>query len=197
MHPSSYKKIDAIHHSDPFVRRTISESFISILPEDIDSATILCIGTDRSTGDALGPMTGTLLKEMNPLFLNIRGTLAEPVHALNLDVMLKEMNRDLKGTFVIAIDASLGQLQSIGQFQYGSGSIMPGTALKKQLPSVGDAFITGVVNISGMMEYSVLQSTRLSLVYNMAETLAETLFHLDLQLRKSHKTNPDRKLFFL
>src|SRR5699024_11475432 len=90
-------------------------------------------------------------------------------------------------TFVIALDASLGQLQSVGQFQYGLGSIMPGTALKKELPSVGDAFITGVVNISVMMEYSVLQSTRFSLVYNMSETLAKSLFHIDLKLKQSNK----------
>src|SRR5699024_12684481 len=100
------------------------------------------------------------------------------VHALNLNATLKELNEATEDTFVIALDASLGQLQSVGQFQYGLGSIMPGTALKKELPSVGDAFITGVVNISGMMEYYVLQSTRFSLLYNTVVTRGPTFFRI-------------------
>ena len=43
---------------------------------------ILCIGSDRSTGDALGPLVGTMLENYNTytcLPAKIMGTLSEPV----------------------------------------------------------------------------------------------------------------------
>ena len=46
---------------------------------------VLCVGTDRSTGDALGPITGTLLAETGSDVMDVWGTLDDPVHAVNLD----------------------------------------------------------------------------------------------------------------
>src|SRR5699024_12554488 len=106
--------------------------FLSKLPLHIHSASFLCIVTDRSTGDALCPTTDTLLQKLRPEILRVQGSLDNPVHALTLNATLKELNEATEDTFVIALDASLGQLQSVGQFQYGLGSIMPGTALKKE-----------------------------------------------------------------
>jgi len=47
---------------------------------------ILCIGTDRSTGDALGPIIGHKLVNSLSKYDNIYiyGTLDDPVHAKNL-----------------------------------------------------------------------------------------------------------------
>ncbi|MGB4312546.1 MAG: DUF1256 domain-containing protein [Natronincolaceae bacterium] len=42
-------------------------------------------------------------------------------------------------------------------------------------PAVGDISITGIVNLSGYMEYLVLQNTRLSLVMKMADTLVQSI----------------------
>ncbi|WP_345613734.1 spore protease YyaC, partial [Pseudonocardia adelaidensis] len=71
--------------------------------------------------------------------------------------------------FIIAVDASLGKTESVGNIIGDTGSLRPGAALNKDLPEIGDIHITGVVNISGFMEYAVLQSTRLSLVVEMAK----------------------------
>ena len=43
-----------------------------------------CIGTDRSTGDALGPLVGQRLRRLGCTAENVIGTLEEPLHALNL-----------------------------------------------------------------------------------------------------------------
>ena len=42
----------------------------------------LCIGTDRSTGDSLGPLIGYKLKEKGIRNARIMGTLDHPVHAM-------------------------------------------------------------------------------------------------------------------
>lgn len=135
---------------------------------------VLCIGTDRSTGDALGPLTGTKLKAMN-LYPHIYGTLDEPVHATNLTDMLTAIDHTFSHPYIIAVDACLGKLENIGCVSLGKGTVKPGAAVNKALPEVGDAYITGIVNVGGFMEHLVLQSTRLNLVMKMADTIAASL----------------------
>lgn len=132
---------------------------------------ILCIGTDRSTGDSLGPLTGTKLRSFNP-YPHIYGTLDTPVHASNLQDSIQSIQTKFDKPFIIAVDACLGRLESVGCVSLGRGSLKPGAAVNKDLPSVGDAYVTGIVNVSGFMEHLVLQSTRLSLVMKMADTIA-------------------------
>ena len=43
----------------------------------------------------------------------------------------------------------------------------------KNLPEVGDVFITGIVNVSGSFEQLLLQTTRLSTVFHMAEAITQ------------------------
>ena len=71
----------------------------------------LCIGTDRSTGDSLGPLVGTMLEKMAIPSLRIYGTLDEPVHAVNLRAKLAELRRSLTNPRIIAVDACLGRLR--------------------------------------------------------------------------------------
>lgn len=132
---------------------------------------ILCIGTDRSTGDSLGPLTGSKLRSFNP-YPYIYGTLDDPVHASNLHESIQLIQTRFDNPFIIAVDACLGRLESVGCVSLGKGSLKPGAAVNKDLPAVGDAYVTGIVNVSGFMEHLVLQSTRLSLVMKMADTIA-------------------------
>lgn len=133
---------------------------------------ILCIGTDRSTGDSLGPLIGSLLSEEHIPGVTILGTLDSPVHATNLAEKLEEIKALHPHSFIVAIDACLGRLESIGMITVGMGALRPGAGVNKSLPCVGDIYITGVVNVGGFMEYFVLQNTRLSLVMKMAKTIS-------------------------
>ncbi|MDU2065292.1 MAG: spore protease YyaC [Sporomusaceae bacterium] len=136
---------------------------------------LVCIGSDRSTGDCLGPLTGTKLTTLLPQ-IPVFGTLDEPVHATNLVEKLDYIHQSFPNPFLIAIDACLGKLDHVGSISLGRGSLKPGTALRKDLPAVGDAYITGIVNVGGFMEQLVLQSTRLNLVVKMAETISYGIF---------------------
>lgn len=132
---------------------------------------VLCIGSDRSTGDALGPLTGSKLKALNR-FQHIYGTLDDPIHATNLQSRLESIQSSISQPFVLAVDACLGKLENVGYVTLGHGSVKPGAAVNKDLPAVGNAYITGIVNVGGFMEHMVLQSTRLNLVMKMADTIA-------------------------
>lgn len=136
---------------------------------------ILCVGTDRSTGDSLGPLTGTLLSKQNILPAIIIGNIHNPVHASNLEQIINDIKDKYQNPFIIAIDAGLGKQNSVGFIDVKKGPLKPGTGVNKNLPEIGDMHITGLVNVGGYMEYLVLQSTRLSIVFKMAETIASAL----------------------
>jgi len=144
----------------------------------------VCIGTDRSTGDALGPLTGSRLRKFNFTDLHLYGTLDEPVHAINLQQTLTLIEEDHYQPYIVGIDACLGQASCIGNIQLGSGPLKPGAGVKKQLPPVGHIHITGTVNVGGFMEYFVLQNTRLSLVVNMSEVIAKAIFNALLRSKR-------------
>ncbi|NLG83513.1 MAG: spore protease YyaC [Firmicutes bacterium] len=137
---------------------------------------IVCIGTDRSTGDCLGPLIGSKLGPILGPETLILGTLDEPVHAVNLEEVLRDLYIRLTNPFVVAVDACLGQSESVGFITLKEGPLQPGTGVNKNLPAVGDLHLIGVVNVGGFMEYLVLQNTRLSLVMRMAEVIAAALW---------------------
>jgi putative sporulation protein YyaC len=152
---------------------------------------IVCIGTDRSTGDSLGPLVGSLVSEHQIKNITVYGTLDNPVHAKNLKEKITYIKDHHSDPFIIAIDACLGKQASVGSIITGIGSLKPGAAVQKNLPEVGNIYISGVVNMSGYMEYFVLQNTRLSIVMNMAKQIAQSLRFLDYLLSKESK--PSKK----
>lgn len=139
---------------------------------------ILCIGTDRSTGDSLGPLVGHKLSPLIKSYDNIQlvGTLEEPIHAKNLEEAIGSIYEDNKSPFVLAIDSSLGNQNRIGYLSIKNTPLNPGAGVNKVLPAIGDVSITGIVNIGGMMEYMVLQNTRLSIVMNMADIIYKSIY---------------------
>jgi len=139
---------------------------------------IICIGTDRATGDCLGPLAGEMLKKRlagSQGFVNLAGTLDAPVHANNLTERLLALNENPSDCFSIAVDASLGRMEHVGLIKVMRGSLAPGASLGKILPMVGDISITGIVNASTYPggESETLQSTRLAVVMRMARVISD------------------------
>jgi len=130
----------------------------------------LCIGTDRSTGDALGPLVGSALAAAG--FERVVGTLAAPCDAHTLPMRVAELAAGRAGDeAVIAIDAALGRPESIGKFQVTTVPMLPGASLGRNLPPVGEYGIAGIVNASGSKTYAILQNTSLYRVMTMADTI--------------------------
>ncbi|MGI6129456.1 MAG: spore protease YyaC [bacterium] len=145
----------------------------------------LCIGTDRSTGDSLGPLTGSFLEELACPDLEVIGTLDRPVHATNLQETIYGLQKRTIKPCIIAIDACLGRLDSVGKISLAKGALNPGAGVNKDLPAVGDYHVMGIVNVSGFMEHLVLQNTRLHLVYRMAGVIAEAMATVSFRLSAS------------
>lgn len=135
----------------------------------------LCIGSDRVTGDCLGPLIGHQLSSYSDCRLFVYGTLAYPVHALNLREILWDIQYIHPSALMIAIDASLGPPNHQGHICIGNGALIPGAGVQKDLPPVGEIFITGIVNLSGISPQLLLSSTRLHDVMHLADSITQGL----------------------
>lgn len=132
---------------------------------------ILCIGSDRCTGDCLGPLVGSFLEEENQGSFKIYGTLQRPVHALNLENCLQKIWSTYYDPFIIAIDAALSCSPKDTQtVVVKKEPLKPGDAVNKKLPPVGHLSITGIVS-----DLSGFHSARLYSVTDMARFIASGL----------------------
>ena len=166
-----YINVNENNHLSLFCEQ-LSNYLHTYLPRHNHELVIVCIGTDRATGDSLGPLVGYKLKNLNYDKVTLYGTLDLPVHAKNLEETLSVISKKHESALVIAIDACLGAAQNVGCLTLGEGSIKPGAGVKKELPPVGHIHITGIVNFSSLMNMVILQNTRLSLVMKMADTIS-------------------------
>lgn len=135
----------------------------------------LCIGTDRSTGDSLGPLIGYKLKEWGLKNAKVFGTLENPIHAMNLDECMMRMKLKFPHAVIVAVDASVGNVEHVGYVTLGRGPLKPGLGVKKELEEVGDIFITGIVGSSRSGDPLMLQSVRLSVVMRLADCISRSI----------------------
>ena len=138
---------------------------------------VLCIGSDLAVGDSLGPIAGTLLRRrMGNFRAYVYGTLQSPVTAKEvkyLQEFLKQTHPDSK---IIAVDAAVGDESEIGLVKVTDSALRPGSGANKRLGKIGDVSLLGIIANKSAFSYSLLNLTRLNVVYNMAETVAKGIF---------------------
>lgn len=168
------------HFQSPLAYYKIGEAAKDFIKEN---TVIICIGTDKCIGDCLGPLVGTLLEAY--LFpLPIYGTIAAPIHALNISERLDEINNLHPNASILGIDACLGDVNSIGEIHTRNYAIRPGKGVGKFLPEVGVASIIGIVDASENADFFSSRSIRLSLIFDMAKTITKGILY-------SYKLNND------
>lgn len=179
------KKILYFNTNDRYSSIEFGDSLYQLLIKDLGERPLifLCIGSDRATGDCLGPLLGHRLHQIlrnSPYF--VYGTLKEPVHAKNLQETIDKIYHLHENPLIIAIDASLGRSSHVGYYTLGEGPLRPGAGVDKQLPFVGDYYITGIVNISGLLDQMLLQTTRLHTVMSLSDQIFDGIRHFIYKL---------------
>jgi len=165
LHPTGIQ----VHFTDENAPMVLCEMLKAHL---LEQTIILCIGTDRCIGDALGPLVGTLLANKNfryPLY----GTLDDPIHAVNLEASLEKIKTEHPDAHIIAIDACLGQENLIGNIHIKKGPIYPGKGVGKSLPRVGHLSVVGIVDKLQNDDLYAIHHIRLSLIMHMAQIIAD------------------------
>lgn len=155
---------------------------------------VLCIGSDLSVGDSLGPVTGTRLKQLLAgLNCYVYGTLAKPITAHEVKYMNDFLKFTHPGSPIIAVDAAVGLAGDIGLIKVSRQGLKPGSGANKKLAKVGDVSIMGIIAEQSVFNYSLFSATRLNVVYKMSEIIAEGIasFILDNIQNASSKNISD------
>lgn len=155
----------------------ITAALSAIIPSHLtkEDVVFVCIGTDRVTGDALGPLVGMYLEGLG---YSVVGTIDSPTHALNLADRLAELPA---GKAVIAVDATLGKAREVGGISVIRGCLKPGAGVGKELPTVGDYSITGCVHMTyddPQLDLRMLYTVRLSDVMRMARDITSAIVNV-------------------
>ncbi len=147
----------------------------------------LCIGSDLAVGDSLGPVVGTMLKR-NPDFRGyVYGTLACPVTAKEVKYVGEFLKKTHPKSKIIAIDAAVGEETEVGLIKLVPSPLRPGSGANKRLGRVGDVSLLGIVARKTAFSYSLLNLTRLNMVYAMSELVSGALASFSLRAEESRQ----------
>ncbi len=136
---------------------------------------IVCIGSDLAIGDSLGPLIGTILSKTLQGKAYVYGTLTSPVTAKETATISKTIRLLHPKSKILAIDAGVGEKADVGLIKVGDYGIKPGLGVNKTLPIIGDASIIGIVAEKNNALANITSSTRLNLVYNMSNVIANAI----------------------
>jgi putative sporulation protein YyaC len=162
-------------YDEPDIIDKLADALQIILSDRSQPPLFLCIGSDRHILDSFGPLTGSLLKDKMP-YLNVYGTLAEPLHARNLVSRLDYIYALHPAHLEIAIDASVGNDNELGFIRLRQGALLPGKALSRRLPPIGHLSITGVVGTRAQKQHLRSNTGSLGPVYGMAWAVSEAVW---------------------
>lgn len=131
---------DAVDDVAPFV----SLLFKSITDKGERDIVIVCFGTNAISGDALGPMVGTLLTQKYNVPAFVYGTDESTVNGKNMAKWLSFIKAVHKDAIFIAVDASLGKADKVGQIVLRTDGVCPSGVTGKS-ERFGDIGILGIV----------------------------------------------------
>ena len=137
---------------------------------------VVCIGSDLAIGDSLGPITGSMLTyKTQGLGAFIYGTLSAPVTAKEIRYVRTFLKETHPKSPVIAVDAAVGGEGDVGLMKLTDTPLLPGAGANKKLGAIGDISAMGIVSEKSVANYRLFNTTRLNLVYTMAEILSNAL----------------------
>lgn len=168
-----------------------------VLPSAENIPVVLCIGSDLSVGDSLGPITGTKLKEkLRGLNCYIYGSLSKPITAHEVKYINEFLRLTHPGSPVIAVDAAVGASGDIGLIKVARRGVKPGSGANKKLARVGDVSIIGIIAEKSVFNFSILSATRLNIVYRMADIIAEGVATFIMDCLKNQNSDSNKILDF-
>ena len=132
----------------------------------------ICIGSDLVLGDSLGPLVGTFLRNRQ-VKSYVYGTLNYPITAKEVEYARTYLKQMHPSSIAIAIDAAVGNSEDVGLIRVVNKGLKPGLGVDKNLGTVGETSIIGVVAGKSLQNYNLFNLTRLNLVYKMAENIVE------------------------
>lgn len=166
----NYKKFTDEKYAD--FAQGILDNYVASGKKDI---VFVGIGSPKFIGDTLAPFANSIVEdykmEINYPNVYIYGTLNNPIHATNLDSQMEFIYKQHPDSFIIGIDASVGN--TIGEISLTKKPIKPGKGMGKELQTVGDMSLICVV--TNEKDEVLGHTISLALVKEMAITVSNII----------------------
>ncbi len=174
-------------------KSTLFNNFLSVYFNNAfgtEPPIILCIGSERATGDALAPLVGTLLRTKHNVPTYVYGTLENSVNAKNVEEFYAFIKAHHPGKKILAIDACVGDEAEIGFVKLTNTGLAPRSAIEKTSLSYGDYSLLAIVDKRFSDPLSIF-TTRLSVVFDLSKKIASAISEW-LSLCKANTTNAQK-----
>ncbi len=148
----------------------ICQSLINFNPEN-KRPIFICIGSDLVLGDSLGPLTGTFLRKKG-IRSFVYGTLNFPITSKEVEYARTYIKQMHPNSISIAIDAAVGNANDVGLIRTLNKGLKPGLGVDKNLGTIGDISIIGVVAEKSIKNHNLFNLTRLNLIYRMSDVIS-------------------------
>lgn len=132
----------------------------------------LCIGSEKISGDSIGPIVGSLLKTKYNLPYPVLGTEEKPVNGINLPHYMENIRNCFPEHKIIAIDSAVGDKKDLWTIKIKKGGVVAGGAVNSNNPRIGDIGILAVVGEKSKDVLSTLLQSPLEKVEELAEYIA-------------------------
>lgn len=137
----------------------------------------ICIGSNNVSGDCLGPLVGTYLKNKKIIDYDIYGDMLEPIIFEDINNKINEIDLKYnKDCIKVLIDSALGD--EIGKIFISIGELNAGAGLYKNTKILGDINIKGVVgkNYNDRFKNLIeLKSIDINVINKMAIEIANSI----------------------
>lgn len=137
---------------------------------------IVCIGSDRVSGDSLGPITGSMLKNKLPLpDVFVLGSLESTVTAKEVKYLGEFLRETFARRTIICVDSAVGNMSDVGVIKVSDSPLLPGSGINKRLGKIGDVSIQGVVAEKSFLSRSALSEVKMGMVYKMSDIISDSI----------------------
>ena len=110
-----------------------------------------------------------------------------PITAKEVEYARTYLKQIHPNSISIAIDAAIGNQDDVGLIRVINKGLKPGLGVDKNLGTVGDLSIVGIVASKSVQNYNLFNLTRLNLIYKMAGTIADGIEkYINFQLNKDN-----------
>lgn len=133
----------------------------------------MCIGTQKVQADSLGPKVGERLNQNMTAPIYVYGVDQSNITAENLVQCYQFIKSLHKNEQIMVIDAGVGEKHQVGNIQFVTRGICPGSATAKMLPRVGDTGIIGIVGDKSLKDFYSSSTQKATMLENMTDFIAQ------------------------
>ncbi len=160
---------------DPLAAERESEKNSTQVSKTNEQTVIVCFGTPSISGDSLGPQVGSILRDKLNVPAFVYGVDETSINGKNMYEWLEFIKSVHKGATFVAVDASLGQADKVGQIVIRDDGVCP-AAIKGKKERFGDVGVLAVVAENKGDALMQLMSVSKLYVAKLADKLANMIY---------------------